>query len=167
MQELSYNNLKKILDFICSKLPPVEYTYYDTDNKPITKKESACNIANRSGVCDCDLASGTTLYKQCNSGNEKVFPTNPNGDTNRKKECSLQDNSNPATCKSFAAWGCGVWREGDYGQAMPACTEKKYLKCASPDQDPICCKEYDNSAVCSDSNKWCTVGKSCVCEDPN
>ena len=93
--------------------------------------------------------------------------TAPNGDKYRDADCKVQDNTNPATCKSFAAWGCGVWREGEYGQPKPACTDTKYMLCSSSQQDPICCKNYNDSTNCSDSNKWCTVGKSCVCKDPN
>ena len=170
MQELSDTNLKKILDFICNLLPKVEYSYYDPNNILIKKNESACNIADRPGVCDCDPALGPKSYDQCKNGSAPVFPPNPNSDTHRDPDCTLQDNTNPATCKSFAAWGCGVWREGDHGQAKPACTDKIYLKCAQKTQDPICCKEYDNGPSCDDgqgNNKWCTVGKSCECKDPN
>ena len=186
MQEFSHAKLKVLLNKICSKLPDVTYTYdkRESDGTIIlgeTETASSCALDNRQGVCECDPTLGT-LYDSCRNSAEKdiynmdvdgITPTNinPNGDTSRKSECSLQDNTNPSNCKSFEGWGCGLWREGDYGQpdvsSYTACNSTKWMECYSTGTDSTCCNKYADGPTCDHpTRKWCTANEECQCMNP-
>ena len=168
MQNFSQEKLEILLDTICEVLPEVDYKYFDVNNNEKEMKQNECKLEILKGVCDCDPESNK--YTECTTQKTAVdvLGTNRYGDIKRAGECALQDNTNPVICKQYAKWGCGTWREGEYGQknTYTECSDTKWKECQNSTASN-CCNKYNDSPECDTTTKWCTTDTTCKCNDPS